>query len=84
MMVLENVKNIIAIEYMCAAQGLDLLSPLKTSDSLARAHAAIRERVSVLEDDRELSPDIMQIRELMDSGDIVSAVETVAGSLFDD
>ena len=84
MMVLENVKNIIAIEYMCAAQGLDLLSPLKTSDSLARAHAAIRERVSVLEDDRELSPDIMQIRELMDSGDIVSAVEAVAGSLFDD
>jgi methionyl-tRNA formyltransferase len=40
--------------------------------------------VPVLEDDRELSPDIMQIRELMDSGDIVSAVEAVAGSLFDD
>ncbi len=84
MMVLENVKNIIAIEYMCAAQGLDLLSPLKPSDSLARAHDAIRERVPVLEDDRELSSDIMQIRELMDSGDIVSAVEAVAGSLFDD
>jgi histidine ammonia-lyase len=84
MMVLENVKNIIAIEYMCAAQGLDLLSPLKPSDSLARAHAAIRERVSVLEDDRELSPDITKIRELMDSGDIVSAVEAVAGSLIDD
>ena len=84
MMVLENVKNIIAIEYMCAAQGLDLLSPLKPSDSLARAHAAIREKVPILEDDRELSPDIMQIRELMNSGDIVSAVKAVAGSLFDD
>jgi len=83
MMVLENVKNIIAIEYMCAAQGLDLLSPLKPSDSLARAHDAIRERVSVLEDDRELSPDIMQIRELMDSGDIVSAVEAVAGPIYE-
>jgi histidine ammonia-lyase len=83
-MVLENVKNVIAIEYMCAAQGLDLLSPLKPSDSLARAHAAIRERVPVLEDDRELGSDIMQIRELMDSGDIVSAVKAVAGSLFDD
>ena len=84
MMVLENVRNIIAIEYMCAAQGLDLLSPLKPSDSLARGHAAIRERVPVLEGDRELGSDIMQIRELMNSGDIVSAIEAVTGSLFDD
>jgi histidine ammonia-lyase len=80
--ILENVQNIIAIEYMCAAQGIDLLSPLKPSEPLQKALDIIRTVVPVLKDDRPLHKDIHQIRNLMQSNAIVSAVEEVSGSLF--
>jgi histidine ammonia-lyase len=81
--ILENVKNVIAIEYMCAAQGIDLLSPLKPSTPLDKAHSKIRKVVPKLEDDRPLSPDIAQIHALIDSGAIVSVIESVTGPLLD-
>ncbi|MFW9960003.1 MAG: histidine ammonia-lyase [Candidatus Thorarchaeota archaeon] len=81
--ILENVKKVIAIEYMCAAQGIDMLAPLKPSTPLDRAHSKIREMVSKLEDDRPLSPDIVQICKLMESRSIVSTTETITGPLLD-
>ena len=82
--ILENVKNVVAIEYMCASQGVDLLSPLKPSAPLAEAHAMIRETVPKLVDDRVLKTDIDKIRELIDSGEIIAAVESATGTLFED
>ena len=82
--ILENVKNVAAIEYMCASQGIDLLSPLKPSTPLAEAHAILRETVPKLIDDRVLKTDIDQIRELIDSGEIIAAVESSTGTLFED
>jgi histidine ammonia-lyase len=81
--ILENVKNVIAIEYMCAAQGIDLLSPLKPSVPLDVAYSKIREVVPKLEDDRPLSPDIVQICKLMESRAIVSVTERITGPLLD-
>ncbi|MFW9868722.1 MAG: histidine ammonia-lyase [Candidatus Thorarchaeota archaeon] len=81
--ILENAQNVVAIEYMCACQGIDYLAPLKPSEPLQRAHSAIRKAVSKLEDDRPLAPDIVKIRDLLSSGTIISAVESVTGSLFD-
>ncbi|MGY5853630.1 MAG: histidine ammonia-lyase [Candidatus Thorarchaeota archaeon] len=83
MTILNNVKNVIAIEYLCAAQGLDLLAPLKTSEPLQEAHSVIREKVLYLEDDRPLHIDIESIRELIDAGEIVASVEAVTGNLFE-
>ncbi|MGV9102981.1 MAG: histidine ammonia-lyase [Promethearchaeia archaeon] len=80
--ILDNTKTVVAIEYLCAAQGLDLLAPLKPSIPLKAAHRAIRESVTRLRDDRSLSSDIEQIRDLMDSGQIVSAVENETGLLL--
>ena len=81
--ILENVKNVIAIEYMCALQGVDLLAPLKTSKSLEKARECIRGVVDKLEDDRPLSPDIQKVRSLMNTGAIIKAVESVVGSILD-
>jgi histidine ammonia-lyase len=81
--ILENVLNVVAIEYMCACQGIDYLSPLKPSEPLAEAHKTIRKAVTKLEDDRSLSPDIAKIRGLMTSGDIIASVESITGSLFE-
>ena len=82
--ILENARNVIAIEYMCAAQGVDLLSPLKPSEPLQKAMEVIRSSVKTLEGDRQLSADISKIRELMMSGFIVQEVEKVTGPLYDD
>jgi histidine ammonia-lyase len=81
--ILGNVKNVIAIEYMCAAQGIDLLAPLKASKPVEAAKSAIRKEVTKLEDDRVLSPDINKIRELMDAGKIISSAEQISGQLLD-
>lgn len=56
--VLANAERVVAIELLAAAQGIDLLRPLRTSPRLEQAHAAIRGRVPKLEDDRSGAPDI--------------------------
>ena len=53
--VVKNVEMIIAIELMCAAQGLDFLKPLKPGPRLAEAYARVRELVPSLERDAPLS-----------------------------
>jgi histidine ammonia-lyase len=82
--ILENVQNVVAIEFMCAAQGIDLLSPLKPSEPLQKALYIIRDVVPKLEDDRPLHKDIYEIKNLMQSNTIVSAVKDVTGPLFVD
>jgi histidine ammonia-lyase len=81
--ILENVKNVIAIEYMCATQGIDLLAPLKTSRPLEIAKSVIRKVVPILEDDRTLSPDLEKIRNIMTTGEIINQVEKITGSLLE-
>ncbi|MFX1605442.1 MAG: histidine ammonia-lyase [Promethearchaeota archaeon] len=81
--ILENAQNVIAIEYMCACQGIDYLAPLKPSKPLEEAHKTIRKVVPRLEDDRPLASDITKIRELMTSGDIIASVESVTGPLYE-
>jgi histidine ammonia-lyase len=56
--VVDNVRNILAIELMCGAQGLDFRLPLKPGVKVGAAHAAVRNVVSHLEQDRVLSTDI--------------------------
>jgi histidine ammonia-lyase len=81
--ILENAYTVIAIEYMCACQGIDYLAPLKPSEPLQKVHAAIRKVVPKLEDDRPLSPDIAKIMEILASGNIISEVESITGPLFE-
>ncbi len=56
--VMDNLRNVLAIELMCAAQGLDCRLPLKPGKKTAAAHAMVREFVRPLEQDRVLTPDI--------------------------
>lgn len=74
MEVLENTKYVLAIELLCACQAIDLLRPLRTSPRLEGIKNRIRRAVPFLDADRELSPLIEKIKELIDQGKIVSAV----------
>jgi histidine ammonia-lyase len=53
--VVKNVEIVIAIELMCAAQGLDFLKPLKPSPRLAQAYSRVRELVPSIDRDTPLS-----------------------------
>jgi histidine ammonia-lyase len=53
--VVKNVEMILAIELMCAAQGLEFLKPLKPGPQLAAVYAKVRERVPALDRDAALS-----------------------------
>jgi histidine ammonia-lyase len=62
------VRDVIAVELLCACQAIDLLAPLTTSAPLARVHARVREIVPTLGADRPPSPDIASVGALLASG----------------
>jgi len=68
-----NLTNILGIELLCAAQGVEFRTPLKTSPSLARVVTALRASVPRLESDRFLAEDIATAAELVDTGVIADA-----------
>ena len=66
--IVQNVRNVLAIELMCAAQGIDYRAPLKPGKGVARAHAVVRTLVPPLERDRVLSGDIAAIAGAIETG----------------
>src|SRR4029453_11043413 len=60
----ENAANVVAIELLAGAQGLEFHAPLGSSPPLERVRALLRERVPKLEDDRHFSPDIIAAADL--------------------
>lgn len=69
----ENAANIVAIEFLVAAQGCDFHRPLKSSAPLERVRARLRERVPQLDNDRYLAPDIAAAADLVRSGGLTKA-----------
>ena len=59
--VVQNVRHVLAIELMCAAQGIDFRAPLKPGTGVGRAHAIVRSLVPRLAQDRVLSGDIASL-----------------------
>jgi histidine ammonia-lyase len=59
--VVANVQRILAIELMCAAQGIDHRAPLKPGKGVIEAHRRVRTIVPPLESDRVLTPDIERL-----------------------
>src|SRR6478672_9953730 len=72
--IVENTRNVLAIEAMAAAQALDFLAPLKTSKRGQAAHAAIRSVCATMERDRVMYPDFARIAELIASGKVAEAL----------
>lgn len=69
--VVNNLERVLAIELLCAAQGIDFLRPLKSSSVLEKIHSKIRSVVTFNDYDRVLWEDVEAIRQLLESGDIV-------------
>lgn len=63
--VLGNLENILAVELMFGAQGLEFRRPAKCSKYVESAYDLIRTKVAKLEDDRLIGEDILAIAELI-------------------
>jgi histidine ammonia-lyase len=62
----DNLRTILAVEYLAAAQGIDFHKPLETSAPLKAVHALLRQRVPFLERDRFFAPDIAAAEALIE------------------
>jgi histidine ammonia-lyase len=78
--VIGNVATILAVELLCAAQAIDLRSATAAPGPAAAAvHALIREHVPPMYVDREVTPQIEAVRDLLPA--VVAAAEAVTGEL---
>lgn len=74
----ENLANIIGVELLVAAQGVEFRAPLETSKALAKVIARLREDVAPLGDDRVLAPDMAAATRLVHTESMVMSVEPAA------
>jgi len=76
--VVHNLASVLAIEYLCAAQGIDFHQPLRPGDAVARAVDLLRDHVPHLDEDRPLHLEIAIARDLVETGRVLS----VAGEIL--
>jgi len=72
--IVENTRNVLAIEAMAAAQALDFLAPLRTSKRLQSAHAAIRSVSPTMDKDRVMYGDFARIADVIAARKLVESL----------
>ena len=78
---LDNVADIVAIELLAAAQGIDFHHPQKSSKPIETVVTALREISPRYVEDRSLSSDIRRVAATIDEGDYCQYAESVLPSL---
>ncbi|PYD71000.1 histidine ammonia-lyase [Komagataeibacter swingsii] len=72
--IVDNVRVILAVEYLAAVQGLDFLAPLSSSRPLVAAAQVLRAHVPFFDHDRLFTPDIEKAAELLADGSLVASL----------
>ena len=72
----DNLADIVAIELLAAAQGIDFHRPLRTSRTLEQAHDLLRQRVPFWNEDRLMAPDIEAVSDMVRGGVFAELVAT--------
>jgi histidine ammonia-lyase len=73
--VLRNVETVVAIEMLCAARGIEMLRPLKSSPHVENAVGFIRNIIPFSEEDTVLYHDIESVRVSVVAGRLLEAVD---------
>jgi histidine ammonia-lyase len=79
--IVDNVENVIAMEFLSATQALDLLKPLKPSSTVLKAYEVIRSEVPFAKEDRVFANDVEKIKILMRNGLLMQAITSTVGDL---
>ena len=72
---LHNLRHILAIELLCACQGIDLLAPLQTGTLAKKAYDGVRALSPKVIADRPLAPDINAVHDLIATGAISKVLQ---------
>jgi len=72
---LRNLRHILAIELLCACQGIDLLAPLQTGTLAKKAYDAVRALSPKVTADRPLAADISAVHDLIATGAISEVMQ---------
>lgn len=72
--ILRNVEHIVAIELLCAVQGVDFRGPDKLGKGTKAAYSLIRKKVPMLREDRVLTKDIETVVELIRSTELLHTI----------
>ncbi len=72
----ENLIQIIGIEVLCAAAGVEFRAPLKTSAPLQAVLARLRQVIPPLGQDRYMADDLAEVAQLVRSGALLAALPT--------
>ncbi len=78
---IDNVADIIAIELLAAAQGIEFHRPKKSSPVIEEVIAELREVSPTYEEDRSLSSDIRRVATIVDNGVYCKYASSVLPSL---
>jgi histidine ammonia-lyase len=79
--ILTNTRRVLAIEILCAAQGIEYRAPLAPAPAMAAVVAAVRGHVPPLDADRELTNEIETVAELVADGSLLEVAATRSGWL---
>ncbi len=79
--VTENVKYVIAIEFLCASQGMDFHLPLKSGAGVNAAHSYIRKKSKHISKDGILNVEIENMKSIVMGESFLNTVEKIAGKL---
>jgi histidine ammonia-lyase len=72
---LQNLRHILAIELLCACQGIDLLAPLQTGTLAKKAYESVRAVSPKLVADRPLASDINAVARLISDGSVARVLQ---------
>lgn len=79
--ILTNARHVLGMELLSAAQGLDIVRPLKTTPVLEAVHALLRKDVPFAKKDRVFATDMKACSLMIESGRISKLVEAETGAL---
>jgi histidine ammonia-lyase len=78
--IIDNVNDIVAIELLSAAQGIDFHHPSKSSGLLEEAYQSVRAVSPPFERDRSLKPDVDEVAAIIDGGGFYAQCATILPS----
>ena len=77
----ENLNNILGIELLCSARGIEFRAPMKTSPLLQDTIKCLRKDISSLQEDRHMAPDLKAAKEIVASGVLLNPLHTLLPKL---
>lgn len=79
--VIDNVRRILAVEYVCAARAIELRAPLGPSEGTGALLAVLRTNVAGTGPDRFLAPELTAAEAILDSSAMTNTLDAIGVTL---